>query len=375
MAGIYLHVPFCRKKCFYCDFYKTTETDLRKQYLNSLLKEMESSVGYLKGEEIETIYFGGGTPSVLDQKEIGTVLLKIRQLFNISKTPEITFEANPDDITASYLSALKNLGINRLSIGIQSFDDNHLKMMNRRHDGSQAERALDLCSSGEFDNISADLIFAVPGMTNDQLIKNLEILNHYPVNHLSVYYLTIHKGTGFFKQIAAGSLKEMNDEAGIEQFGVLLDYMEEKGFEHYEISNFARNGNYSKHNSNYWSGIPYLGLGPAAHSFNRESRQWNVSDLKKYIHGTETGNPFLKREYLSPEDKYNEYVMTSLRTKWGVNIQEIKKNHGDQFFSYFMKTVNEFINNGFVTGRGSHFFLTRSGIFISDKIISSMFLI
>lgn len=375
MAGVYLHIPFCRKKCHYCDFYKTTDAGLKSQFLISLLKEIDLRKNYLQGELINTIFIGGGTPSVLKSHEIEMLLKEIFSKFKVSNSPEITLEANPDDLTEEYLSELRTAGINRLSIGVQSFNDEHLRLMNRRHSGLQAMRALETAAGCGFENLNADLIFGVPGMQLDHLRENLEKISQYPVNHISAYFLTFHKGTRFYQMLKKGLITETRDDDWIAQFNLLLDFMQKNGFEQYEISNFARNKSYSVHNKSYWSGSSYLGLGPSAHSFNQHSRQWNISDLNVYIKLTEEGKVFFKEEKLSQKSRYNEYVMTSLRTKWGTDSMLIEKNFGEDYYSHFISSIASFINKDLVKQNETCFFLTRNGIFISDKIISTLFLI
>ena len=375
MAGIYLHIPFCRKKCFYCDFYKTTRTDQEQLYLNSLMREAELRKNYLGNEEIQTIYFGGGTPSVLEIRNISRLLNELSRIFTISPAAEITLEANPDDLTGEYISELKKTGINRLSIGVQSFNDLHLKQMNRRHTGEQAVKAIEQSIEKGFSNLSIDLIFAIPGMTSAQFRSNLETMNQFPVSHLSAYYLTIHKGTRFYSLVSSGLLSEINEEEGLDQFNLLLDFTGENGFEHYEISNFARNGQYSRHNTSYWSGIRYLGLGPSAHSFDGNTRQWNVADLKKYVQQTGDGGQFYKQEKLSETDRYNELIMTSLRTQWGIDTEKITEKFGKSYSGDFVRSINQFVENNLVKRSGTVYSLTRNGIFLSDKIISALFVV
>ena len=375
MAGIYLHIPFCRKKCFYCDFYKTTRTDQEQLYLNSLMREAELRKNYLGNEEIQTIYFGGGTPSVLEIRNISRLLNELSRIFTISPAAEITLEANPDDLTGEYISELKKTGINRLSIGVQSFNDLHLKQMNRRHTGEQAVKAIEQSIEKGFSNLSIDLIFAIPGMTSAQFRSNLETMNQFPVSHLSAYYLTIHKGTRFYSLVSSGLLSEINEEEGLDQFNLLLDFTGENGFEHYEISNFARNGQYSRHNTSYWSGIRYLGLGPSAHSFDGNTRQWNVADLKKYVQQIGDGGQFYKQEKLSETDRYNELIMTSLRTQWGIDTEKITEKFGKSYSGDFVRSINQFVENNLVSQSGTVYSLTRNGIFLSDKIISALFVV
>jgi oxygen-independent coproporphyrinogen III oxidase len=282
VAGIYIHIPFCRQKCYYCDFYKTVNSSHTGKFLSALKLEILKRHNYIRGENIRTVYFGGGTPSVLTEGELNEILDVLNVHFHIEKGAEITFEANPDDLTPVYLQTLKRAGINRLSIGIQSFFDIHLRKMNRRHDSQQAVCAIDDAFEAGFENISTDLIYGLPGLTLQQWEESLRKMFSLPVAHLSAYHLTYHEGTAFYTWLKKGTLKELSENESVKQFNLLLDEASRAGFEQYEISNFARNGMYSKHNMAYWSGTKYLGLGPSAHSFNGASRQWNIAHIDAY---------------------------------------------------------------------------------------------
>ncbi len=268
MAGIYIHIPFCRQKCYYCDFYKTVNTSLTVKFLPALESEIILRKGYLESETIETIYFGGGTPSVLTESELADILQTLHQQYSISCDAEITFEANPDDLSIEYLQGLKRTGVNRLSIGIQSFQDTFLKKMNRRHTAMQAVEAIENAANLGFDNISVDLIYGLPGLSSTAWKKDLKQVFKLPVQHLSAYHLTYHEGTAFYTWLKKGALKELKEAQSVSQFEILVEQAEKNGFEQYEISNFAKDRLYSKHNSSYWLGTKYLGLGPSAHSFN-----------------------------------------------------------------------------------------------------------
>ncbi|HSM49598.1 MAG TPA: radical SAM family heme chaperone HemW, partial [Draconibacterium sp.] len=289
MAGIYIHIPFCRRKCYYCDFYKTVNTSLTPKYIDALITEIVQRKNYLENEPVETIYFGGGTPSVLTRNEIVEILNTLHRHFTISPNVEITFEANPDDFSGDYLKEIYQAGIRRLSIGIQSFQNEILQKMNRRHDAAQAIEAVENAAKTGFNDISADLIYGLPGLTHNQWKADLKRVFELPVQHLSAYHLTYHEGTAFYTWLKKGTLKELKEAESVSQFQILNEMAKENGFEQYEISNFAKNGKYSKHNSAYWLGVKYLGLGPSAHSFNSISRRWNVAHIESYIKALESG--------------------------------------------------------------------------------------
>jgi len=372
MAGIYIHIPFCRKKCFYCDFYKSTRLQDKNLFLTALYLEMELQKGYLKDEPIETVYFGGGTPSVLTPAEIEMLLNRLNQFFNIETAAEITMEANPDDLNPDYLSGLLKAGINRLSIGIQSFSDQDLQKMNRRHTAFQAEKSVvDAVLSG-FSDINIDLIYGLPGMSLSHWERNLQIAVKMPVTHISAYHLSYHEGTPFYSWLKKGVLTELTEDESIRQFTLLLQITEEAGFEQYEISNFARNQAYSKHNCSYWQGKKYLGLGPSAHSFNGFSRQWNMSDLDKYMLSVQTGKPAFEKEILTETDKLNDYLITGIRTKWGISLEYIRKLFGEEKCRKIIRVTESYLKTGSLKRVGDTIVLTNTGNMISDQIMLAL---
>lgn len=375
MAGIYIHIPFCRQKCYYCDFYKTVNSSLTGRFLALLKQEAVIRKNYLEGEPVRTVYFGGGTPSVLSRDELLFVLEFIHANFQVLPDAEITFEANPDDLTPAYLQVLKNAGINRLSIGIQAFQDNHLKKMNRRHNAQQAFDAVEHAASAGFSNLSVDLIYGLPGLTEEQWKESLTRVFQLPVVHLSAYHLTYHEGTPFFTWLKKGTLKELSEKESVKQFNLLLDEAGKAGFEQYEISNFARNEIYSKHNTAYWTGEKYLGLGPSAHSYNGDSRQWNISHIEAYIRGVENHTSFFEEEQLAENDKYNEYVLTRTRTKWGISEYEIQDRFGEEKAKFVRKEAEKYIHSGKMSERNGIFTFTRKGLFVSDDIMTSFMII
>jgi len=375
MAGIYVHIPFCRQKCYYCDFYKTVNTSLTDKFILALQGEIAHRKNYLENESVDTIYFGGGTPSVLSEIEITGILNFLGVHFNVSPTVEITFEANPDDLSIEYLNGIYNAGVHRLSIGIQSFQNEILKKMNRRHDSNQAVEAVENAVKAGFNDISVDLIYGLPGLTRKQWEADLKQVFKLPVQHISAYHLTFHKGTPFYTWLKKGTLKALKETESVLQFQVLIQMAKENGFEQYEISNFAKHGKYSKHNSSYWKGLKYLGLGPSAHSFNGISRSWNVSHIESYIKAIKDGLPFSEEEILSENNKYNEFVLTRIRTIWGVSTDDLIKQFGSEKARYFQQNIDKYINSGLVKLDNGIYNLTENGMFVSDEIMANLMFI
>jgi oxygen-independent coproporphyrinogen III oxidase len=375
VAGIYIHIPFCRQKCYYCDFYKTVNSSHTGKFLSALKLEISKRKDYIKGENIRTLYFGGGTPSVLTEEELTGILDVLNDHFYIEESAEVTFEANPDDLTPVYLQTLKKAGINRLSIGIQSFFDIHLRKMNRRHDSQQAVHAIEDAFEAGFENISTDLIYGLPGLTLQQWEESLRKMFSLPVAHLSAYHLTYHEGTAFYTWLKKGTLKELSENESVRQFNLLLDEVSRAGFEQYEISNFARNGMYSRHNMAYWTGEKYLGLGPSAHSFNGTSRQWNIAHIDAYMKLLETDEPFFEEEQLSEQEAFNEYILTHIRTKWGISLEEIQKRFGRKHVEWVVLEAEKHIASGKMTKHNEVLKLTREGLFVSDDLMAGFMMV
>ena len=375
MAGIYVHIPFCRQKCYYCDFYKTVNTSLTDKFILALQSEIVQRKNYLENEIIETIYFGGGTPSVLKKSELSGILDFLHGHFNVSTTVEITFEANPDDLSIDYLNEIYGSGVRRLSIGIQSFQNEFLKKMNRRHDANQAIKVVENAAIIGFNDISIDLIYGLPGLTRGQWQADLNQVFKLPVQHLSAYYLTYHEGTPFYTWLKKGTLKALKETESISQFMILIQMAKDNDFEQYEISNFAKNRKYSRHNSSYWKGVKYLGLGPSAHSFNGISRSWNVSHIESYIKAINAGLPYSEEEILSENNRYNEYVLTRIRTIWGVSSDELNESYGAEKAAYFKNNINKYIDTGMVKLHNGIYNLTEKGMFISDEIMANLMFI
>lgn len=372
MAGLYIHVPFCEKRCLYCDFYSNTDMAFKQPYLKALMQEMELRKHYLKGEAIHTLYFGGGTPSQLQAEDFDRIFNALYKQFDLSECREITLEGNPDDLTADYIASLRSFPFNRISMGIQSFREEDLRFLNRRHSRTQAIQAVADCQEAGFSNISIDLIYGLPGQTLEQWKDNLREALRLEVPHLSAYHLIYEEGTALYRLLEAGKVKAIPEELSVTLFTTLIETLTEAGYQHYEISNFARPGRYSQHNSSYWNGTAYLGLGPSAHSYNGENREWNVSSLPIYIKGMQQGIPNLEKEELSPATRYNDYVITRLRTQWGISLQELKERFGERMLCYCLEQAKPHLQQGWLEERDDKLRLTRQGIFISDGIMSDL---
>jgi oxygen-independent coproporphyrinogen-3 oxidase len=375
MAGIYIHIPFCRKRCHYCDFYKTTDFGQKFRLVKSLITELENHSQELADEEIHTVYLGGGTPSVLQVNELNDLLDTIWKNYRLHPNAEITIEANPDDINELKFKAIREIGYNRISIGIQSFADSDLKLMNRRHDSEQAIQAVEIVKNAGFKNISIDLIYGLPNQNLQEWERNVRMAVDLDVQHISAYHLTYHEGTVFYDQLKKGHLKELPDEISLQQFEILIDVLKHAGFEHYEISNFCQPGFYSRHNSSYWKGEKYLGIGPSAHSFDLKSRRWNVSSISKYLEGVENGKSFYEAEILSEQDRYNEYIITGLRTIWGISDQLVSTTFPEKYVVHFRKILKKYLESGHIQEQPERITLSREGLFISDQIMADFMMV
>lgn len=375
MAGIYIHIPFCRKRCHYCDFFKSTDLSQKARLLEGLKKELQSRAPELVSEEINTIYFGGGTPSVLLIDELKDLLNIIYQNYQVAENAEITLEANPDDLSQAILSALKQIGFNRLSMGVQSFSEADLKLMNRRHGVMQAVQSVKWAKTAGFSNISIDLIYGLPKQTIEEWERNVRIAVELDVQHVSAYNLTYHEGTVFYEQLKKGILKELPDELSLQQFEMLVKILKEAGFEHYEISNFCKPGLYSQHNSSYWKSRKYLGIGPSAHSYDLASRRWNVSSISKYLEGLENDQPYFETEILTEQDRYNDFIITGLRTVWGISEEYIQATFSLEYFNHFLKMKAKYLQSGQLTCNSGTTSISPEGLFISDKIMADFMVV
>jgi oxygen-independent coproporphyrinogen-3 oxidase len=376
LAGIYLHIPFCKQACYYCNFHFSTTLHLKTKLIDSIVKEIALQQNFFEDSQpspiIETIYFGGGTPSLLTEAEIGKLLNQLHQHFIISPNAEITLEANPDDINAEKLKALFNLGINRLSIGIQSLNDEHLQYMNRSHTAQEAIQCISDSLNMGFKQLNIDMIFGLPGLSTAHWEQQLKQISDFPVEHLSAYALTVEPKTALAKMLSKGNGKPLDDALTAEQFLLTSSILESFGYEHYELSNYARNQQYAKHNTAYWQNKPYLGVGPSAHSYFQHQRSWNIANNAMYIKNMEAGKPFSESENLTLKDRYNEYLMTGLRTQWGVNLPTIAQQFGKEYASHLKQSLTE-INPTFYSQTDNQIQLTKQGWLWCDAILEQMF--
>ena len=375
MAGIYIHIPFCKTRCIYCDFYSTTRSELKSQYIRALCRELTERKEYLKGEAVETIYFGGGTPSQLSEEDFKEVFKTIEQVYGTREATEITLEANPDDLTEEYIGMLHTLPFNRISMGIQTFYDATLQLLNRRHNATQAIEAVKHCRQAGFQNISIDIIYGLPGETDQRWTQDLQQAVSLDVEHISAYHLIYEEGTPLYKMPQQHSVSQVDEDSSLNFFSTLIDTLSAAGYEHYEISNFCKPGMYSRHNTSYWQGIPYLGCGPSAHSFDGGSREWNVASLNQYLSSVEQGQRQHETEQLDTRTRYNEYIITGLRTMWGISTEEPKKKFGDRLSKYCLEQARSYLENGKLELHNDRLKLTREGIFISDGIMSDLLII
>ena len=375
MAGLYIHIPFCNSKCAYCGFYSLPSLKLKERFLEALKAEIVTRKDYLQGDAVTTIYFGGGTPSLLSQKEIGELLHLIKETYSVVKNAEITLEANPDTLSLEYLEGLRQLGVNRLSIGIQSFFDNDLKYLSRRHDSHHAQQCLDWVKLTGFENISIDLIYGLPSSNAEQWNKNLDIFFAYSLPHLSAYALTLEPNAILTKQIELGKVPPINEDDALRDYEILCQRAAENGYLHYEISNFCKSGMHSKHNASYWFGTPYIGFGPSAHSFDGTSRQWNVSSVEKYCARVPepVEGPASERESLSTEQQYDEYVMLRLRTHWGIDLKWLKREMGERFSTYCEQHAQPLIAEGRLSKTREFLYLTDQQMLFADGIAEELF--
>ena len=376
MSGIYIHIPFCKQACHYCDFHFSTSMKKKDEMVLALAKELQLRKDEFQYDAefpcIETIYFGGGTPSVLNLEDIKLLIDTVRQNYPVSQNPEITLEANPDDLSEENLSAFAAIGINRLSIGIQSFFEEDLKLMHRAHDSVQAKKCLELATR-YFDNISLDLIYGIPGMTNERWRQNIETALSFGIPHISSYALTVEPKTALNKLIQTGKVAAPKDEVAQEHFLILVETLEANGFLHYELSNFGKENYFSRNNSAYWLGKKYLGIGPSAHSYDGVSRSWNVANNALYLKAIQKGELPREVELLSQEDLYNEYIMTGLRTIWGVSLIRIEQEFGTDYLNYLKQQSQKFIHDGLLIITDEILKPTLKGKFLTDGIASDLF--
>jgi len=369
MAGIYLHIPFCKQACHYCNFHFSTLMQYREEVVAAIARELELQSAYLRGKPVESIYFGGGTPSLLKPEELDLLFRTIENLHDIHPDAEITLEANPDDLQEDRLAYLRDSAVNRLSIGIQSFSEQDLQFMNRAHNAVEAGHCIDLAHKYGFENLTVDLIYGTPTMSDDQWAENIKKVLAYGVPHLSCYCLTVEPSTALDHFVKTGKAKPVNEEQAERQFVYLMETLDKAGYDHYEISNFARPGHYAVHNSAYWLGKPYLGVGPGAHSYNGESRQWNVANNTRYRKALAEDQLPFERELLTEEQRYNEYVLTRLRTRWGVVPEDLPTDYRE----YFLKQIQTYLKAGQVECLKGAYLLTKTGKLLADRIAMELF--
>ena len=372
MSGIYIHIPFCKQACHYCDFHFSTSMKKKEEMVLALAKEIRLRKNESANENVETIYFGGGTPSVLTSAEIDFLIAEVYANYEVAENPEITLEANPDDLSIERILELSSSKVNRLSIGIQSFFEDDLQMMNRAHNSVEAQKCLTEATK-YFDNISIDLIYGVPGMSNEKWQQNVEKALSFGIPHISSYALTVEPKTALKKLIQTGKVAEPNDEVAQEHFMILVETLEANGFIHYELSNFGKANYFSKNNSAYWLGKKYIGIGPSAHSYDGVSRSWNIANNPMYLRALETDELPKEMEVLTQADRYNEYIMTGLRTIWGVSLSRIQSEFGQSYYEYLMKQTQKFLNDELLSIEHDILKPTKKGKFLTDGIASDLF--
>ena len=374
MSGIYIHIPFCKQACNYCDFHFSTSLKKKEQMVLALAKEIVLRKSEFENDVVETIYFGGGTPSILTIFDLQFLIDSVYKHYIICENPEITVEANPDDLSEEYIIELSKTAVNRLSIGVQSFFEDDLKMMNRAHNVAEAKKCLEIATT-YFDSISVDLIYGIPEMSNEKWIQNIETVLSFGISHVSSYALTVEPKTALKKLIESGKINQPKDEVASEHFDILVKKMNENGFIHYELSNFGKENYFSKNNSAYWLGKKYIGIGPSAHSFDGNSRSWNSANNGLYLKSISQNKLPNEIEILSKTDKYNEYIMTRLRTIWGVSLNRIETEFGEEYLKHLQKQIEKFINDDLLVLENDVLKTSKKGKFLCDGIASDLFML
>ena len=372
MAGIYLHIPFCKTRCIYCDFYSTTRDDLKRRYVRALCRELTLRRDYLQGAVVETVYLGGGTPSQLAEEDLADIFRTLQEAYGLDNATEITLEANPDDLTGDYVRMLRRFPINRLSMGIQTFDEDTLKLLRRRHTARQAMDAFLRCREAGFDNLSIDLIYGLPGETDARWQADLQQAVRLRPEHVSAYHLMYEEETTLYRYLLEHRVCEVDEDASVRFYHRLTDTLSEAGYVHYEISNFCLPGRHARHNASYWQGIPYLGCGASAHSYDGRSREWNVASIEAYMQGMERGERPHEVECLDADTRYNEYVMTGLRTRWGISLDQVAADYGKECLAYLERMARPHLQRGMMAVGEGRLRLTEAGVFVSDDILSDL---
>ncbi|MGF1555278.1 radical SAM family heme chaperone HemW [Paucihalobacter sp.] len=374
MAGIYIHIPFCKQSCYYCDFHFSTSFKKKDLMVEAIINELKMRKGEFKNTIVETIYFGGGTPSLLSLEEFDQIMTSVYKFYKVASAPEITLEANPDDLSKEKIKQLAASPINRLSIGIQSFFEEDLKLMNRAHNAEEAKACLDE-TLNHFENISIDLIYGIPGMSNERWMQNIETALQFNIPHISSYALTVEPKTALSKFISKGIIENVDDAMAQAQFLILLEKLNDADFIHYELSNFGKAGFFSKNNSAYWQGKSYLGIGPSAHSFNGTQRSWNIRNNSIYINSIQNNTLPNEIETLTKTDAYNEYIMTGLRTIWGVSLTKVEVDFGKSYKKYLLQQAQKHIVEHLLYLDDDKLLITKNGKFLSDGIASDLFML
>lgn len=371
MAGIYIHIPFCKQACNYCNFHFSTSLKYKEEVVQSICRELELRKDYLSGAPIETVYFGGGTPSLLTEKELAAIWEAIYRHYTLD-LKECTLEANPDDVHDDFLSMLRHTPVDRLSMGVQSFEESDLRFMHRAHTAGEAEAAIKRAQDAGYSNLTIDLIYGTPGLTDKLWMENMQKAIRFGIPHISAYALTVEENTLLAHQVGKGKVPAPMNEQAAHQFEMMTAYLAAAGFDHYEISNFALPGQYAVHNTNYWKGVPYLGIGPSAHSFDQVSRQWNVANNALYVKGVQSGMLHAEKEVLSVADQINEYMLTTLRTMWGMDRQYIAARFGKEYLAALEEKIQPFIGDR-VQQKGEQYILTSAGKLFADGIAADLF--
>lgn len=375
MSGVYFHIPFCKQLCHYCAFHKSISLQATEEMLQCFKKELQLRKDYLNEKTLSTIYFGGGTPSVYQPDQIEMLIQELSKYWNIASDAEITLEANPDDLNEDYLKSLAKSSVNRLSVGIQSFHDEDLILMNRRHTGKEAFETIKRAQDYGFNNISVDQIYGVPGLTMEKWQKNLDMVYELDIQHISSYHLMYDPGTIFAKKLEKGQLIEMGEEESFEQFKYLIDSARANGFTHYEISNFCKDGYISRHNSSYWKQKQYLGIGPSAHSYNLQEREWNIAHNYKYMKAVKEGGSFSEKEELNFYDNFNDLILTSLRTYWGLDLKIVQEQFGEDLYQHCVQKAKKYIESKHIRKENDSLILSDEGVFVSNDIMSDFFFV
>ena len=374
MAGLYVHIPFCRKLCYYCDFHFTVSLKWKDRLFGDLLREIRSRANEGKDMEFDTLYFGGGTPSVLSPGQVQELIDTLREHYIVKGGAEISFEANPDDLSGEYLRSLKETtAVNRLSIGIQAFQDKHLDFLNRRHTAKESLQCIERTLARGYENLNVDLIYGIPGMNQNEWQENLNTIDYYHIPHLSAYHLSFEPKTVLTNYLKKGKIHAVDEEISVAQYNLLTDFAESKGYDNYEISNFALESRYSRHNLGYWTGKYYLGFGPSAHSYNGTYRRWNLANNSLYMQEIESGSDkYFDEEFIDKRKAFNEYLLTALRTKWGIDMEYIEEKFGPSKKKNCLEKIDRFRNEELFIESGTRYSLNRKGRFISDYIISEL---